>query len=349
MVTFAEFDFSPEPDQIEQIYNSGFVGARTDSPYDRAMAKSYTRSFYSYFPEARGVHKEVEVCLPIRACQSLIDLNFCGDRAESQKQGDCVGKMVRNQGMVDGCMDALFGETDWLMRNGKGVQYCCENHYGDRGHSGEGANCWRLWNNCKLNGRQGFLFRDVYGRYDLSKYTTIGGQWGRSGTPAELSQIADDNPALDNMKCESLEELMDALTLCMGGGRCGTQGYSSKRNEDGLSDITTTWNHAIAIGGFVRSQAILNKYGGPIFLYYHNWGAWNSGPTPYEIPIGSWFVRTKDVQSRIQSGECNVLGGLPGKNRKLQFERLMDRRQSAVSKEIIKWSSTTVPQSLRSS
>jgi hypothetical protein len=119
---------------------------------------------------------------------------------------------------------------------------------------------------------------------------------------------------------------MDGLVLGMGGGRCGGQGYGSNRNEDGLSERSGGWNHAISIGGFIRTKAIVERYSGVIFLYFHFWGGWNSGPNPYEIPNGSWFVRQKEVDACIRSGECALLGNVVGVDRKLRWEKLMDRR-----------------------
>lgn len=344
---FAEFDFTPiEPHQIVEIYESGFMGAMPESNLTAAFARFGANSFYDAFPAAKGIHKEMEYCFPVRACQVLLDPDFYADRSEAQREGNCVGTMIRNQGMVDGCMDALFGETEWPKGpDGKGLWYCSEPIYGERGHGGEGANCWRLWNAVSPDGGAGFLHRGKYGRYDLTKYTTIGGQWGSRGTPQEILDLCDDNPAFDQFKIRSIEEALDALTLGFGLGRCGSDGYSSKRNEDGLSEATTSWNHAIAVGGYVREQRILDKYGGPIFLYGHNWSLWNSGPKPWEISDGSWFVRQRQLESRIKAGECCAIAGLPGKNRKLVFERLMERREESVKKELMKWQSTHVSQS----
>lgn len=342
MKTFAEFDFTPNPDQIRDIYDSGFVGAVPEDRISQAFNRSPQPRFYDAFPEARGLSRELEVCLPIRACQALIDPDFCADRKESQRQGDCVGKMIKNQGMVDGCVDAMFGETEWKKGpDGKGVQYADENIYGERGHSGEGANCWRLWNTVAPDGSQGFLFRDTYqtsqGTFDLSKYRAdLSGPWGRRGTPEALSEIARKNPALRVYRAKSLEEVMDALAMGFGVGRCGSDGYESTRNQDGFSDTQGTWYHAIAVGGFDRSQRILDKYGGPGFLHYHCWGGWNRGPKSHEQPDGSWWVRSRFLERWVRSGEVAVVASVVGHNRKLIWEQKMDRRSFLIKEGIFK-------------
>lgn len=340
MATFADFDFTPEPREIEEIYSSGFLGAIPEGRESAALFRGSSPSFYSAFPQARGLHQEVSVCLPIRGPQALIDPNFCGDSKESQRQGDCVGKMLKGQGMIDGTLDAMFGETEWKTdANGKGVQYCDENHYGDRGHGGEGANCWRLWNNASLDGPQGFLFRDRYetssGTFDLSRYRAdLSGPWGRRGTPKGLSEIAAKNPALQVYKAASIEEVMDALAMGFGVGRCGSDGYSSKRNEDGVSDPRGSWNHAISVGGFDRTQRIVDKYGGPLFLHFHFWGRWNSGPKMHDQPDGSWWVRRRHLERWVRSGSVAVVASVVGHNRRLIWDQKMDRRSQLRKDEI---------------
>lgn len=343
MANFADFDFTPEPHQIREIYSSGFQGVTQEDKSSRAYFRGLTPRFYSAFPQARDLHQEVSVCLPIRGPQTMIDLDFCGDSKESQRQGDCVGKMLKGQGMIDGTLDAMFGETSWKMGpDGKGVQYCDENHYGDRGHRGEGANCWRLWDNAGLDGPQGFLFRDVYetedGTFDLSKYRAdLSGKWGRRGTPRALSEIAARNPALQVYKAKSIQEVMDALAMGFGVGRCGSDGYSSKRDSNGVSEPKGSWNHAISVGGFDRSQRILNKYGEPVFLYFHFWGEWNTGPKMHDQPSGSWWVRQRHLERCVRSGGVAIVGSIVGHDRRLVWEMKMDRRSQLRREKI--WSS----------
>jgi len=337
---FANFDFTPEPHQIEEIYSSGFKGALDEGRESTSFYRGALPRFYSAYPQARGLHQEVSVALPIRGPQVMVGTDFCGISGESQRQGDCVGKMLKGQGMIDGTLDSMFGETEWKKgADGKGVQYCDENHYGDRGHSGEGANCWSLWDNASLDGPQGFLFRDVYetsqGTFDLSRYRAdLSGPWGRRGTPQALSDIAAKNPALQIYKVKSIEEVMDAIALGFGVGRCGSDGYSSKRNEDGVSDVKGSWNHAISVGGFDRSERILRKYGGELFLHFHFWGQWNSGPKMHEQPDGSWWVRRRYLEKWVRAGQVTVVASVVGFNRKLIWDMKMDRRSQLQRSEI---------------
>lgn len=246
--------------------------------------------------------------------------------------------------MIDGCLDAMFGETTWkLGDDGRGVQYCCENFYGERGHAGEGANCERIWDTASPDGGQGFLFRGVYGSYDLSRYRAdLSGSWGRRGTPDDLSEVARKNPALRVYQAKSVQECMDALALGFGVGRCGSDGYSNRRDDNGVSDVQGSWAHAIAVGGFDRSQRVIEKYGGVLFLHYHNWGEWNSGGKSHEQPEGSWWVRERFFERWVKSGQVAIIASVVGHERKLIWEKIADRKSMLV-KEGINAACSTVP------
>lgn len=329
----AWFDLTPkEPEQILEAYSSGFVGAISIDLATSSYLRAQAPSFYADYPDLVGVSDELEFALPIRGCQVLIGENFCADRGESQRQGDCVGKMVRNQGMVDGCLDAMFGETTWETdEGGKGKQYCCEPIYGSRGHGGEGAVCWQLWDVVKPEGGIGFLFRGVHGEHDLSKYRAdLSGPWGRRGVPTELAALSARNPALRVYKARSLAEVRDALAVGFGVGRCGSDGYSSERDSNGVSDPQGTWHHAIAVGAFTRERTFVDKYGEPLYLHYHNWGEWNRGGKSHDQPDGSWWVRERFLKRWVDQGQVAIVGAIPGKDRKLIFEKLMDRRAQLI-------------------
>lgn len=320
-LTFADYDLTPEPEQIAEIYASGFPGTRVeeDGRHYRTLAQT-APSFYGTFPLARGRGKG-RLSMPIRAVQTLEGQDFCADRGESQRQGDCVGKMVRNAGMIDYATDALFGETAY-----RGL-FCCENIYGMRGHGGEGADCARLAAYVSQSGSGGFLPRGVYTAtdgtsYDLSKYRPdLSGPWGRRGTPEWLNQRASENKALNVYRVRSLDEARDALAFGFGLGRCGSDGYESTRDANGVSDARGTWYHAIAVGAVDDSQFAHDNYGGPLWLHFHNWGKWNSGPKRHDQPDGSWWVRSKYLERWITSGACWAFASVRGYDRQLIYDR----------------------------
>lgn len=321
---FEFFDFDPTPDQINEIYSSGFVGAIGSARVNRLMYGP-TPSLAEALPETVGM-KTPSIAMPIRGCQVLLGQDFCADRGEAQKTGDCVGAMIQLQGMVDGTNDHYFGETSWKTGDdGQALWYAREPIYGLRGHRGQGANCQRLWN---YVGEQkvGFAYRGVIGGVDLSQYEPgIEHRWGRTGVPEAVLEATRLNPALRVYRIRSMEEAKRALALGYGLGRCGMEGYSNRRNQDGVSGRRGRWAHAIAVGGYDDSPAVRRRYGGALWLFYHCWGPWNSGPKRLEQPDGSWFVESGDFNRQIQRGSVYCVASVAGFDRKLIWQRGVER------------------------
>lgn len=309
-------DHSPlEPHELKEIYDSGFKGVLYDA-FERAYAGAFAESFYAMFPKADGIGKG-KVSLPYKAALSL-EPEF--GRYEAQGTGDCVSHNQRNAGMIDYCVDAMFGETKYKGR------FATENIYGDRGHSGQGASCDRLAIYTGPNGKGGFLVRQKYetsgGTVDLSTYNwRIGDGWGGRGTPSWLNEIASQNKALRVFRCDSLEMARDAIAMGFGISRCGWYGYSNKRNEDGVSDVSGRWSHAMAWIGCDDTDAMNQKYGGPLILTQNSWGLWNSGPKRHDQPDGSFWVRSRFTKEEIDAGGVYIIASVRGFDRELVYDR----------------------------
>ncbi len=314
MPNFIDYDFAPTPKQLLDIYDGGFKGVIHDTASYAAM-RTVTPRFYDAFPGAKGRGKG-RLSLPYKAALTL-DPDFGG--YESQTTGDCVSHATRNGGMMDYCIDAMFGETTYKGR------FATENIYGYRGHRGQGANCSRLAMYVSQKGPGGFLVRDKYedGRnsVDLSRYNSrIGHNWGGSSTPAWLNKIAATNKAMRVFNVKSMDEAIDALAMGFGIPMCSGYGFRSTRNEDGLCERGGGWNHAMAWIGVDDTDYAHQKYGGPLFLIQNSWGEWNGGPKRHEQPDGSFFVRPKISQSMINGGGGYVVASVRGYNRELVYD-----------------------------
>lgn len=243
---------------------------------------------------------------------------------------NCVSHSTRNAGMVDYCVDALFGETTYKGR------FATENIYGWRGHGGQGADCSRLSMYVSQNGPGGFLPRAKYSSgnnsVDLSKYnSSIGHNWGRSGTPAWLNTIAAENKALQVYALKSVDEAIDALSLGFGISMCSGYGFSETRNEDGLAEQRGSWSHAMAHVGIDDTDWAHQKYGGPLSLIQNSWGKFNSGPKRHEQPDGSFWIRPKVLEAMIRGGGGWVIASVRGYNRQLVYD--MHNKVLEISKD----------------
>jgi hypothetical protein len=309
-----DYDMAPSPEQLLEIYNNGFQGVRF-SPSDYAALRYITERFSKAFPGMVGSGKG-KASLPYKACLAL-EPEF--GRYESQTTGDCVSHCTRNAGMVDYCIDAMFGETKYQGR------FATENIYGWRGHGGKGADCARLATYVSLQGPGGFLPRKVYtsgsNTVDLSKYTSsIGHNWGNRGTPAWLNAIAAENKALTVFSLKSLDEAIDAFACGFGITMCSGYGFSEVRNEDGVSEQQGSWSHGMAWIGVDDTDWAHQKYGGPLILVQNSWGVFNRGPKRHDQPDGSFWIRPKVAQNMIKNGGGWVIASIRGYERQLVYD-----------------------------
>jgi len=292
---------SLSPEDLQTLYEDNtFKGIITDLSYNLEVP-----TFYEAYPESRGSGAG-RLSLPYLAA---LELDPTYGSCESQTTGDCVSHSTRNCGMLDYCIDALMGETSYEGR------LATENIYGARGHGGQGASCDRLAGYVSDSGAGGFLVRKEYGQLDLSVYnSTIGHNWGRTGTPNWVNEIASENKALRVLRIESLEEERDAIATGFGVSACSGLSFEKTRNADGVSMRTPQgWSHAMAHVGFDDRDASRQKYSGPLVLIQNSWGLWNSGPKVNDQPDGSFWVQGK------YSNQMNryVVGSLAGYKREV--------------------------------
>ena len=312
-----DYDMAPEPAQIQAIYEAGFAGTLRDS-MGTLQFRGSIPSFYEAFPACRDIGKGKLST----AYKSVLNYEPTYGEWEAQGTGDCVSHGLRNAGMVDYCMDALYGETTYKGR------LCTEPQYGERGHRGQGANCGTLANYVSQNGEGGFLVRDKYkspdGRHsvDLSKYDwRIGHNWGGSGTPDWLNDIAARNKAMRVLKARSLSEARDALYMGFGIFRCSWMSFANKRDQNGFAHRTSKgWAHSEAWTGFDDTDWGHKNYGGGCPLEMNSWGSWNHGPTRLDQMVGSYWMHHKDAQRMINDGSVYIIASVRGYDRRLVYD-----------------------------
>lgn len=127
----------------------------------------------------------------------------------------------------------------------------------------------------------------------------------------------------------SFEALRDALYNGYGVIDCGSEGYSSTRNEDGVSRRQGSWAHSMSVIGVDDRDIIKQKYSQPLVLIMNSWGNWNRGPrkilgTELEIPNGSFWTPWGDCKNRYKAALSNVDGWPPQKLPDFGFETWMN-------------------------
>lgn len=318
--------------RIQEIYESGFQGVLPDTFASTVMAPFAAKGFYEVYPFALDIGKG-KVLTPYRAALA-IEPEF--GKYEAQTTGDCVSHGTRNAGAIDWSLDVLFGRSrllqagdvikdtngdEWSVDNPQ-PRLATENIYGARGHGGQGANCGTLTYYASADGKGGYIQRAKYTRkrdnytIDLSKYkSSIGHNWGRSGTPSAVNSLGRISPALRRFKCESLQMARDAIFLGFGICRCSGLGFSSTRDENGFSPRRGSWAHSESWIGFDDSDWVKgSKYvtdstvGVP--CEQNSWGSWNGGKKQHEQPTGSYWMYQKDARSML--GSCYIMASIAG-------------------------------------
>ncbi|MEE8465298.1 MAG: hypothetical protein V3S68_02405 [Dehalococcoidia bacterium] len=230
----------------------------------------------------------------------------------AQKTGDCVSHGTRSAVDLSRVVEIeLKGEAEGFYVRGDTTAI-----YGSRGHGGQGMSCAGAARFVSQTG--GILLRKDYTEefgHDLSSYKgsyKLGMGWGRKGVPAKVVAEAKKHQVGAASLVSSTREVMDALANGYGLSVCSGYGFSSKRDENGVSRRSGSWSHCMCIAGYDDTPAIRKKYGGPIFLIQNSWGKFNSGPKHLNQPDGSFWITERDMRGMVKARGTFVFSQIDG-------------------------------------
>jgi hypothetical protein len=165
--------------------------------------------------------------------------------------------------------------------------------------------------------KYGILSRDIYGNVDLSTYSeTRCRDWGKSGIPSELEELAKAHPTKSTTLVRNWEEARRMLASGYGISVCSSQGFSMTRDGNGVCSPRGVWNHCMALAGY----GVINgqQYG----RLDNSWGAnAHAGPVGPGAPgpEGFW-VSAIIVDKMLREGDSwafSCVDGFPA--RKLRW------------------------------
>lgn len=321
------------PQQVIDAYNSGFAGAYFDPAEYEAWQQDVLdgggvvkAEDAAYGAGWAGSHAG-KLVVPFVHVEKSYPGSMPGP---AQGRGDCVTQSDKNAKLVSlvceviaGLIDEVSGKVEVLpvvstegIRNGV---LATEVSYWWRGHNGEG---WQCASAARVSMKQaGCVLRQNYPDMgiDLTRYSAkTAGKWGRTAPPDEIRDATDNNLIRTTTEANSFDEIRDLLGNGYGISSCGSEGFSSSRDENGVSKRKGSWSHAMAYIGADDRPEIHSKYGEPLVLVLNSWGNWNSGPrrilgTDIDIPNGSFWARWSDVRRRSAFAYSSV-NGWPGRN-----------------------------------
>jgi len=244
-----------------------------------------------------------------------------------QARGDCVSHSSKNACLTTMCCEVVAARPD--EETGKleaapeitvtGISHgvlSTEAIYWWRGHNGDGWHCDHAARVCTT--QSGMWLRRDYSSefgFDLTRYDgRLAARWGRSNPPAAVGQAGREHLIRTATRVQSFEQLRDFLHNGYGVSSCGSEGFATSRNEDGVSHRKGVWYHAMAYIGADDREATRRKYNGPLVLILNSWGrGWNRGPrripgTSIEIPPGAFWARWSDISRRTMFAFSGAAG-----------------------------------------
>jgi hypothetical protein len=298
------------PIQVGSLYRGGFAGC-FPCPEDVEHIRSLDDGLFSDAAHDYGLAGSGEGKL---STPFMSVLKFSREKySVAQKTGDCVSHGTRNALDVSRAVEIdIKGEPEeWI------EDAATETIYWGRGHNGQGASCSTLAK--FVSSRGGILLRLEYPELglDLRTYNWRTGAAGSSGPPekvlAEMRKHQVQTVSHIDPRNDPLAQARDALANGYGINCCSGYGFSSRRDEDGISRRSGSWSHAMAWTAVDDREETKRKHGGPLFLIQNSWGPnWISGPKANGQPEGSFWVRHTDALGILKSGGSFVLSNIRG-------------------------------------
>ncbi len=309
-----------ELDNPAEAYANGFVGAWHDPEGRERLQDEVTKAgglweasevagAYGFMEQGQG-----KLCLISEEIFKAFGKTALPGAA--QVVGDCVSHSTKN---------AILGTLSTAINHGlsgppitvpEGVAQgvlAPEAIYACRGYSGDGWSCEEALE--VAIGKIGAVSRRNHpdANWDLTKYSkATAHKYGSNRPPEDVIKALGGHKVSTVTRCKSYEEVRDMIASGFALTSCGGEGFSSHRNEDGVSSRSGHWSHALAYLGVDDREETRKKYGCGLILVMNSWGrSWNSGPTvvrgtQYHIPEGSFWAKWSDVSSRFCSAVNTV-------------------------------------------
>lgn len=313
---------------VVDAYENGFVGAYCDAEehekfLDEIRAgggiPSGAMACSAYGLEETGKNK---LNVPFLEILSLYPDCLPGG---AQGRGDCVSWSTRNACLGTMCCDITSGQPDEVSGRLEGAPEVSETarmngvlateaFYNWRNHGGDGWSCDAAARVALK--KSGLWLRKAYPDIDVdfTQYSAKNaGIYGRSEPPDSWLAIGKDHLVRTATDVEDFEQLRDLLTNGYFISSCGSEGFSSDRDENGVSKRKGSWAHAMAYLAADDRDVIKAIYNEPLVLVQNSWGDWNDGPrrilgTNIDIPIGSFWARWSDIKNRSMIAFSGVNG-----------------------------------------
>lgn len=275
--------------RVQQLYESGFAGCKY-SPEELERFRSLQQypngeeACYRFGLEDTGAGK-----LVIPFVHVLEMFPGCWPGKQGQARGDCVSWGTRNAALLTMTCDIVSGKPDEVTGKpeerpevpAEGIAdgvLSTEAFYWHRGYDTDGWFCAAAAN--VATQKSGAVLRMNYpdAGVNLTSYSgATAGKWGRKAPPEKVVAIGGAHKIHQATECQSFESRRDMLWNGYGLQDCGGEGYSSTRDEWGVSRRSGSWAHSMSEIAADDRDVIKEKYGEPLVLILNSWAVWNRG------------------------------------------------------------------------
>ena len=318
---------------VVSAYEGGFVGAYSNPEAAEALRDQIKNAggipdgamaCSEYKLEETGKGK---LSLPVLEVLKLYPDCLPGG---AQGRGDCVSWSQRNACLGTMCCEITSGTPDPNSGRLEGAPdvsdtarlngvLSTEAFYNWRRHGGDGWSCAEAAQ-VGLND-SGLWLRKAYPELnvDFTQYSSRNaGIYGSRTPPESWREIGKNNLVQTITEVEEYEVLRDLLANGYCVSSCGSEGFSSQRDENGVSRRKGSWAHALAYLGVDDRPEIIQLYKEPLVLVQNSWGAWNEGSrrifgTDIDIPVGAFWARWSAIKNRYMVAISGVNGWPPKK------------------------------------
>jgi hypothetical protein len=287
------------PKELLEAYTNGLMGAVCDPEDIRRLLGELPMPMFGAAAYELEFSGEGKLSLPFK---SLLKFDPGFGPAENQTTGDCVSHAVRNAVDVTRAVEIdIKGQPESFEARG-----ATEGIYQSRGHTSQGMTCSGAARYVNQTG--GLLIRKDYGDVDLTKYNSSIG--ARLSMPQSIYKTeASKHPVNTTSMVTTVEEARDAIANGYALACCSQVGFSSVRDENGISARKGSWAHAMA---WIACDDTREIYDETLFLIQNSWGVWNGGPKRHGQPDGSFWVRERDARSILSARGSFVFSDVSG-------------------------------------
>lgn len=287
------------PKELLDAYRKGLPGVECDMEDLKKLLGELPEPMFGVAAYQLSGDGKGKISLPFKSLLKF-DPNF--GPQERQTTGDCVSHSTRNAVDITRAVEIdIKGEAESFE-----TRSATEAIYQSRGHKGQGMSCSGAARYVHQNG--GILLRKNYGAVDLSQYNSRLGANHLIPKSIYVDE-AKKHQVLTISLIRSVDEARDALANGYAISVCSGQGFSSRRDKNGIAAASGSWAHAMAWIGCDDSREIYNE---TLFLVQNSWGLWNSGPKRLGQPDGSFWIRESVAKSMLAQNGSWVFSNVKG-------------------------------------